>query len=496
MSKVGEYLTALQAACPVETVTDQDLREAYISGNYSRMPVAVPAAVCYPKSTEQVQKIVELANEYHIPLTVRSSGGNESMNGTSFPAEGQECVTVNLSKMNRIINIDPQNNMAIIEAGVTYGQLNEALKPYGLYMEHPLAPRAEKSVLSSLVDRDPVMTAKHLWDVPDPLCAVEMVMGKGRVFRSGSAAGPGTLEEMLAAGCGINQAQGPVWLDLARVITGSQGTLAIVTWASVKVRPIGTEYSLTYVQSDDIDCLAAYVSDVIRRRLGEEAVLLNRKGMEIMFGMEKEEANAMPEWTYLSSVRGFRYFPLMYQENQILDMQDLAQGHGLTLKYQICGLDNGKVKNVLENPSPAGDFWKLRGGQDVFDLFLLNTMDQIGFYSTLAKKAAEHCGLNPNELCIYAQPSQMGRNCHIEFLISANQEKADELEQNLGMALLDNKGFFSRPYGKLVDEVYERYTDQRKYMPVIKEFFDENRIMNPGRLVYGERRTENVTYGL
>ena len=49
MSKVGEYLTALQAACPVETVTDQDLREAYISGNYSRMPVAVPAAVCYPK---------------------------------------------------------------------------------------------------------------------------------------------------------------------------------------------------------------------------------------------------------------------------------------------------------------------------------------------------------------------------------------------------------------------------------------------------------------
>ena len=94
---------------------------------------------------------------------------------------------------------------------------------------------------------------------------------------------------MLAAGCGINQAQGPVWLDLARVITGSQGTLAIVTWASVKVRPIGTEYSLTYVQSDDIDCLAAYVSDVIRRRLGEEAVLLNRKGMEIMFGWRKKK---------------------------------------------------------------------------------------------------------------------------------------------------------------------------------------------------------------
>ena len=486
MSRVKEYLERLKDTCSVEIVTDEGQRKEYISRNYSRMPADMPAAICYPVQTDQVQKIVELANEYQISLTVRSSSGCESMSGTSLPAEGQVCVAVNLSKMNRIMHIDPKNNMAIIEAGVTYGQLNKALEAYGLYVEHPLCPREEKSVLASLVDRDPVMTAKHLWDVPDPLCAVEMIMGNGKLFRSGSAAGPGTLEEMIEAGCGINQAQGPVWLDLARVITGSQGTLAIVTWASVKVRPIGSLYTLTYVQSDDIDNLISCASDFIRRRLGEEAVLLNRKGMKQVFGMEAEKAASMPEWTYISSVRGFRYFPEMYRENQILDMQDLARAHDLDLLQNIEGLDNETVRLVLDGTSPEGDYWKLRYGKDILDLFILNTMDKIGFYTTLAKKSVEYKGLDPNELCVYAQPSQMGRNCHIEFLIGADWKTADETEKVMGIALLDNKAFFSRPYGKMVPEIYDRYQEQKNYMPVMKEFFDENRIMNPGRLVYGK----------
>ncbi len=482
MGNIAEYLKALAEVEPaLEIVTDPAACAAYINSNYSRVPAEVPEAIVYPTTSEQVQVIVQKANEQEAHLVVRSSQGTETRNGSSLPAAGTKCVAVNLSKMNKIINIDPLNKMAIIEAGVTYGQLNDALKPYGLYVEHPLAPRAEKSVLASLVDRDPVMTAKHLWDVPDPLCAVEMVMGKGRLFRSGSAAGPGTLDEMLEAGCGINQAQGPVWLDLARVITGSQGTLAIVTWASVKIRPIGTAYSLTYVQSDDIDLLAKYASNVIRRRLGEEAVILNRKGMRNVFGIEKEKAMAMPKWTYLSSARGFRYFPETYMENQIEDMAEIANGFGLELRREVDGLSNTRVREVLENTSASGKFWKTKDG---VDLFILNTADKIGFYAALAEKAVAGCGLDPEDLVVYAQPSQMGRNCHIEFLIAAEKEKAEELEEILSAMLLDNHGFFSRPYGKITEAVYDCYPDQKKYMPIMKEFFDEKKVMAPGRLCY------------
>ncbi len=482
---IKTYLEALSAADgTLEIVTDETVCAAYVGENESRMPAAAPVAILYPTASEQVQEIVKKANEYSINLVVRSSQGCVSTSGSSLPVEGTECVAVNLSRMNQIMNIDPQNNMAIIEAGVTYGQLNEALKPYGLYVEHPLAPREEKSVLASLVDRDPVMTAKHLWDVPDPLCAVEMVMGKGRLFRSGSAAGPGSLEEMLEAGCGINQAQGPVWLDLARVITGSQGTLAIVTWASVKVRQIGSCYTLTYVQSDDVDQLAGYASQVIRRRLGEEAVLLNRKGMVNVFGLDNAQAAAMPKWTYISSVRGFRYFPELYMENQLLDMTDVAGECGLTLKTELDGLSNENVRERLENPSGEKNDWRRCDGKSPVDVFFLNEMDRIGFYSELAEQTVKTCGMDPEDLLIYAQPSQMGRNCHIEFILAAEPEKAAQLEDALSLKLLDNQAFFSRPYGPITGEVYNRYADQKKYMPIMKEFFDENSIMAPGRLCY------------
>ena len=351
-------------------------------------------------------------------------------------------------------------------------------------MEHPLQAKAEKSVIAALLDRDPVLTAKHLWDVPDPLCAMKMVFGNGRLFGSGSAAGPGTLEEMLEAGCAMNQSQGPVWLDLGRVMTGAQGTLAICCWASVKVKKIGTCKEMAYVQSDDINVLGAYTSQVIRRRLGEEAVLLNRKGVSRIFGLDAKYTDKMPKWTYITSVRGYNYFPEEYMENQYADMEDLAAAAGLTVSAELTGLDNEKAFAVLAGTSKKNDFWKLREGNDIVDLFCLNTLDVVDKFSVLAEKVVEKCGLDPKELIVYVQPSQMARNCHIEFLIEAG-DKAAETEKLLGTVLLDNNAFFSRPYGVMEEAIYNKYKAQRHFMPAIKAFFDEKGILNPGKLASG-----------
>lgn len=481
MSNLEAYKKALGDA--IELIEDARTLKSYIAKNHSNAQAVQPAAIVYPVSVEEVQKCVELANEYEIPLTVRSSAGTETFSGTSLPSvEGS--VILNLSKMNKVINIDPLNNMAVIEAGVTYEQLNKELKKYGLYMEHPLSPRAEKSVIASLLDRDPVMTAKHIWDIPDPLCAQKMVFGNGRLFGSGSAAGPGTLEEMLEAGCAMNQAQGPVWLDLGRVITGAQGTLAAVCWASVKVRMIGSVHQMTYVQSDDIDRLGEYASNVIRRRLGEEAVLLNRKGMERVFGISKEEAAKMPKWTYVSSARGFRYFAEDYLNNQVADMADIAGEFGLELKTELAGLDNDAAWKVLNGSSKKNQYWKLDGKKNICDVFCLNTIDVIGKFTLLAEKAAETAGADPEELIVYAQPSQMARNCHIEFVINIDGDTR-QLEDYIGTVLLDNNAFFSRPYGTIAEKVYEKHTQQRHFMPFIKLMLDEKCILNKGKLAAG-----------
>lgn len=476
------YIKAVSAEIPeLEIITDQTSCEMYIANNLSRVEVSAPCAITYPTCTQQVQRIVELANEHGISLVARSSQGAQSLNGSSLPAAGTQSVAVNLSKMNRIKHIDAKNQTVLIEAGVTYGQLNEALKPYGLYMEHPLLPRAEKSVLASLLDREPTMPAKHHWDVPDPLCCVEMVMGNGSLFRTGAAAGPGTVEQMIEKGVGFRQAQGPVWLDLGRVITGAQGTLAIATWASVAVRPIGSLHKMVYVRSERADTVSEFANAVIRRRLGENVVILNREGMSKAFGVDDETA---PKWTMVADVRGYRLFPEQHLENQLADMEDLAAQHGVTLLRQIPGLDNETAWSRLNETSPAGDFWKLYGGAHTFDLFCLSTLDKLEEYAAVAESAVKRCGLNSEALCIYCQPAQMARSCQIEFIIGADTATANQLEGLLGTTLLDLKAFFSRPYGALTDAIYARFPEHTAYMPRIKKFFDENNVMNPGRLVY------------
>ncbi|MCI8991157.1 MAG: FAD-binding oxidoreductase [Eubacterium sp.] len=504
MSNLDTYVKALsQADSALEIVTDKDACAAYVNKNYSRIPADLPDAILYPTSSAQIEQIVKLANEHEISLAVRSSQGEETYHGSSVPVKGKRCVAVNLSKMTKIMHIDTKNGVALIEPGVTYTQLTEALKPHGCYIEHPLMPRAEKSVIASLLDREPVMSPKHCWDIPDPLACVELVMGNGCVFRTGSAAGPGTLEEMLKSGCAINQPQGPYCLDLARVISGSQGTLAIVTWASVKIRPIGSASALCYAQSEDVDALTAFTSQVIRRRLGENTFLVNKKALAQITGMEDAVTEKMPEWTFVSDVRGNRYFPERYKDNQIADMKEIAEQYGVTVTERLDGIGNDVIDGVINQISKPGGYWRDRYGTGKMEQFFLSTLDKVDFYTKIAKAVVKKCGLASEELAVYIQPCMMGRNCHIEFLIpTCNGARAasaagetetasdigsydtEQLEKMLGTALLDNHAFFSRPYGALTESIYKKSSTQTPFMAHIKKFFDEKNILNPGKLVY------------
>ncbi|BAK47579.1 FAD/FMN-containing dehydrogenase [Clostridium sp. SY8519] len=479
MSNISRYIDVLKEMdSALEIVTDEAVCQAFADGNDGKNPAVAPKAVVYPTKPEQIQPIVKAANETGVSLVVRSSQGTRSEHASSLPAEGTESVMINLSKMNQIMRIDTRNNMCLIEAGVTYAQLNEELAKRGYYVEHPLLPRADKSVLASLLDREPVMSPKHCWDVPDPLTCVELVMGNGELFRTGSAAGPGTLDEMLESGCAINQPQGPYTLDLVRVMSGAQGTLAIATWASVKIRPIGSMCELVYVQSDDVEVLAAYSSDVIRRRLGENTFIVNKAAFAQITGIKAE----LKDWIMVSDVRGYRYFPERYLENQIADMEDLAKEAGLTLEKEISGVCNQTVQASIDGISEQDNYWRDRIGENRSDLFFQSTLDRVVLYSKLAECVAEKCGIDPKSTSIYVQPLMMGRSCHVEIQAAGSADQIAEYEKMLGNILLDNKAFFSRPYGELTKQVFAKSSSQTPFMNNIKEFFDEKHVMNPGRM--------------
>ena len=142
---------------------------------------------------------------------------------------------VDLSRMNKILRIDRRNRMVVIEPGVTYAQLQPELAKEGMRITPPLYPRANKSVIASLLERQPTLITRYNYSLPEPLRNCGVIWGDGTRFFTGEAGwGPADLEGQWAAGGRQVDPKGPAQTDFYRLLTGAQGTLGIVTWASVK----------------------------------------------------------------------------------------------------------------------------------------------------------------------------------------------------------------------------------------------------------------------
>ena len=157
-----------------------------------------PTCVVKVKNLEEVQNLVKLANETQTPL-IPVSSGSPRFRGDTVPSTG-DAVIVDLSGMKQVIHISRKHRMVMFEPGVTFGELISAVAKEGMRLNIPLAPRHSKSVLGSLLEREPVIMPVYHWDIGDPSGCFEIVFGNGDLFRTGASAGSGTIEEQWAAG--------------------------------------------------------------------------------------------------------------------------------------------------------------------------------------------------------------------------------------------------------------------------------------------------------
>jgi hypothetical protein len=157
-----------------------DIGEPF-SLDHHLIPPMKPCFMVKPSNVDEVQKIVLWANETQTPLVPVSSGGPH-FRGDTLPT-APESVMVDLSGMRRILKIDRRNRLALIEPGVTYSQLQPKLQKEGLRMAMPLLPRSNKSVIASLLEREPVMSPRYQWNLLEPLRSLEIVWGNGDKFR-------------------------------------------------------------------------------------------------------------------------------------------------------------------------------------------------------------------------------------------------------------------------------------------------------------------------
>jgi FAD/FMN-containing dehydrogenase len=461
------------------------------SRDYSFVHPIRPCCVVKPENVEEVQAIVKWANSTHTPLVPVSSGPPRFRGDTVAGVEG--VVIVDLAAMKKIIRIDQRNRVAMIEPGVTFDELIPELGKEGLAPFMPLVPRKSKSVVASVLEREPITTPRHHWEAQDPLLCVEVIYGSGDLFRTGSAAGPGTIEEQWEVGRAQVRAMGPGQVDFVKLIQGAQGTMGIVTWATIKCRRLPLIKKAFLVPSENLDHLIDFIYRLMWKKLGSECLILNAHNLASILAKDYESTKvlreSLPPWVLIFAIDGTGLLPqqkVAYQEAEFIEV---AQMFGLKPMTVVPGARAEDVLTALSEPS-AEPYWKLRfkGGCD--DLFFITTFDRSPEFAGKVYNLAGAYRYPVADIGIYVQPTVQGTNCHCEFTFSYDPQSPVETDRVKcfvadSSKILANMGaFFSRPYGHWADIAYGSAAETIIALRKVKDIFDPNHIMNPGKICF------------
>lgn len=456
-----------------------------------------PALVVQPGDPDQILKIMKLAKKKKMKLIPVSSGAPR-FRGDTVPLV-DDAVIVDLSKMKKVMWISRRDRVALIEAGVTFGELEEQLEKEGLRSMMPLLPRKNKSIVGAYMERDPFTTARYAWDQGDPIASAELIFGTGKVMRTGGASGPApTLEEQRKVLGAQKLPMSPFMMDARRIIQGSQGSLGICSWAALRCEVLPEYEKIYFAGSDNLDELVKFSNRLMYIRLIDELYIVNSLNFACLF--EKDPAkiealrSSLPEHILVTSISGYGTLPKEMIEYKDLDIQDEAKAAGVTVVDTIGGISEADYKAKVLRKACDEDYWKTRFKGDVREIFFLAPVRRVPEFVEAAKTMAKEAGFDPAAIGVYCQTVTQGVAAHIEFDLymgAGEAEKNKAFYEALSRKVHEMGGFFSRPYDLWSDIVYAECETFVKYAKGLKEIFDPDLIMNPEKICFKEMGNES-----
>ena len=212
----AKFLTQLRQALPDEAIiTDLERRQAY--GSDTSRYFGLPEFVVLPTQHQQIESIVKLCNEFHVFLTTRGLGSGTT--GAAVPIQGG--IVVSLERMNQIITVDTDNRVLVAEAGVTNQQVQNAAKLQGFFWPCDPGSGAFCTLGGNLACSAAGPHAIKYGTARENTLGLTAITGSGETIKTG-----------------VYTTKGVVGYDLTRLLIGSEGTLAIITQATLKLIPL------------------------------------------------------------------------------------------------------------------------------------------------------------------------------------------------------------------------------------------------------------------
>ncbi len=422
----------------------------------------VPSGVAFPGSAEEVRSIMQLANETPFPVIPRGAG--TGMTGGSLPVEGG--LILAMSRLNRILEIDRENQVAVVEPGVITGQFQTAVKQKGLFYPPDPASSDFCTMGGNVAECAGGPSAVKYGVTRDYVLGLEVVLPNGRLMHTG-----------------VRTAKGVVGYDLTRLLVGSEGTLCVITKIIVKLLALPSNRKTYQVLTASLQQATSLVSEILNNNILPRTLeYMDRTALQVVEDFLPQELPPSTQALLLIEVDGDEH-TVEEQGSKLLDMLADRQRYPEILEVR-----------PAQNEQQVEDLWKARRSISpaTFQLKphkisedVVVPRNKIPALVEFTEKLSQELGIT-----ILTFGHAGDGNIHVNIMIDKDDpveiEKGQSAKQKLFEHVMSLSGTLSGEHGvgltKAPFLTLELDDTALEVMQNLKRLFDPNNILNPGKI--------------
>jgi glycolate oxidase len=443
-----------------ENFTDQ-LEELIPYSYDASINVHRPDAVVWPESTEQVAAIVKLANEHKIPIVPRGAG--TSLSGGVIPINGG--VIIDLSRMNKILEISIENRYTRVQAGVVCDDLNRALAKHGFTFPPDPASSTVSTIGGNVATNAGGIKGAKYGTTRDYVLGLQVVLPTGEVMHTGSY----TMKCVSG-------------YDLAKLFVGAEGTLGVITEVTLKINPLprhAMTVIATYAKLEDAGkAIFQTMSSGILPSVMEILDKVTLKSINENTDLDLPEAEAL----ILTETDGYTWEEVEAQMEVVL---------------QILKQNNPSLVKTAKDEKDRLDLWKARKSSYATLARISNSFVLDDVTVPIARVPELLVGIQEisqrHGLVVATYGHAGDGNLHPQILYDEYDpkqvEKMEKVEGDLFRLAVSLNGTLSGEHGiglsKANYMTLEHDPVEMALMKQIKRTLDPNNIMNPGKRALG-----------
>lgn len=468
----NQFLIQLKTILDANRIhTDPDIIARHCV-DYNALNKGQALAVIFPDTAEEIASIIKICRQNQVIIVPQ--GGNTSDYGGSVPDSSGNSIILNMSRMNRIIDVDLGNNTALVEAGVILGELNDHLATFDRWFPITLGSQGSCQIGGNIAMNSGGNTVLRYGMVRENTMGIECVFGNGQIFSNLRG---------LRKQC--------IGYDLGQLLIGSEGTLGIVTKAVLKLQPLPRAISTAWIAVTSLESALEMLNHVLSSAADKILAfeVISQFQRDIIVNFNKGLRDPIPEdhdWFILLE------FGSPTNENNLQEFMEsllaLALEDSLILDAVIASNETQRKsfwmlrESVLDANKAYG--WPITHDASVpvskLPSFANQVEQKIGAIFPDARfLAAGHAGDGNIHLGVIFEKSKFSNLEEYKAATHRVNEVVFDIAHSLG-------GHFSSEHGIGIKHIrsFNKYTPSSniELMKNMKLLLDPDNIMNPGKI--------------